>query len=93
MPDIAPFYYVIDLLATIGPSEVTWQELSNWRDLTGIDLSVWESNTIKRLSAIYTSCSQKYHDSTAVSPYKSIEALPIDDDKIKQALTQGKFKD
>lgn len=93
MPDIAPFSYVIDLLSQIGPSEVTWQEISSWCSLTGIKLSVWESNTIKRLSAIYTSCANRYHDSTAVSPYKSIEAPTIEDDVLRQALRNGNFKD
>jgi len=92
MPDIAPFSYVIDLLSQIGPSEVTWQEISSWCALTGIKLSVWESNTIKRLSAIYTSCANRYHDSTAVSPYKSIEAPTIDDDAVRQALRTGNFR-
>lgn len=93
MPEIAPFSYVIDLLVQIGPSEVTWQEISSWCSLTGITLSVWESNTIKRLSAIYTSCANKYHDSTAVSPYKSIEAPKVNDDDIKSALRSGNFRD
>lgn len=92
MPDIAPFSYIIDLLVQIGPSEVTWQEISSWCAITGIDLSVWESNTIKRLSAIYTSCAQRYHDSTAPSPYKSLEAPKTDDDAIKAALRQGNFR-
>lgn len=92
MPEIAPFSYVIDLLAQIGPSEVTWQEIGSWSALTGIKLSVWESNTIKRLSAIYTSCANKYHDSTAVAPYKSIDAPTIDDDAVKQALRTGNFR-
>lgn len=93
MPDIAPFSYLIDLLATIGPSELTWQEISSWCGLTGIQLSVWESNTIKRLSAIYTSCANKYHDSTAVSPYKSVEAPKVKDDDIRSALRSGNFRD
>jgi len=92
MPDIAPFSYVIDLLAQIGPSEVTWQEISSWCALTGIKLSEWESHTIKRLSSIYTSCASRYHDSTAVAPYKHIEAATIDDDAIKQALRTGSFR-
>ena len=92
MPDIAPFSYVIDLLVQIGPSEVTWQEISSWCSLTGIKLSVWESNTIKRLSTIYTSCANRYHDSTAVSPYKSIEVPVIDDDAVKRALRTGNFR-
>lgn len=93
MPEIAPFSYVIDLLAQIGPSEVTWQEIGSWSALTGIKLSVWESNTIKRLSAIYTSCANKYHDSTMVSPYKSVEAPKVNDDDIKSALRLGNFRD
>jgi hypothetical protein len=92
MPDIAPFSYVIELLSQIGPSEVTWHEISSWCDLTGIKLSVWESNTIKRLSTIYTSCANRYNDSTAVSPYKSIEVPAIDDDAVKQALRTGNFR-
>lgn len=88
MPEIAPFSYVIDLLSQIGPTEVTWQEISSWCSLTGIKLSVWESNTIKRLSAIYTSCAQRYHDSTAPSPFRSVEAPKSIDDKIKAALRQ-----
>jgi len=93
MPEIAPFSYVIDLLAQIGPSEVTWQEIGSWSALTGIKLSAWESNTIKRLSAIYTSCATKYHDSTAVAPYKSVEALTVKDEDIKAALRQGNFRE
>lgn len=93
MPEIAPFSYVIDLLSQIGPTEVTWQEISSWCSLTGIKLSVWESNTIKRLSAIYTSCAQRYQDSTAPSPYRSVEAPKSMDDSIKAALRQGNFRD
>jgi hypothetical protein len=72
MPDIAPFSYIIDLLVQIGPSEVTWQEISSWCSLTGIKLSVWESNTIKRLSTIYTSCANKIprqHSGITVQEY------------------------
>ena len=92
MPDIAPFSYVIDLLAQIGPIEVTWQEISSWCNLTGIKLSAWESNTIKRLSSIYTSCTQRYHDSTAPSPFRSVEAPRPVDDAIKAALREGNFR-
>lgn len=92
MPEIAPFSYVIDLLAQIGPTQVTWQEISSWCSLTGIRLSVWESNTIKRLSAIYTSCTQRYHDSTAPSPFRSVEAPRPVDDAIKAALREGNFR-
>jgi len=92
MPDIAPFSYVIDLLAQIGPTEVTWQEISSWCNLTGIKLSAWESNTIKRLSSIYTSCTQRYHDSTAPSPFRSVEAPRPVDDAIKAALREGNFR-
>ena len=92
MPDIAPFSYVIDLLAQIGPTEVTWQEISSWCNLTGIKLSAWESNTIKRLSAIYTSCAQRYQDSTAPSPFRSVEAPKSMDESIKAALRQGNFR-
>ena len=92
MPDIAPFSYVIDLLSQIGPTEVTWQEISSWCSLTGIKLSAWESNTIKRLSAIYTSCTQRYHDSTAPSPFRSVEAPRPVDDAIKAALREGNFR-
>jgi hypothetical protein len=92
MPDIAPFSYVIDLLSQIGPTEVTWQEISSWCNLTGIKLSAWESNTIKRLSSIYTSCTQRYHDSTAPSPFRSVEAPRPVDDAIKAALREGNFR-
>ena len=92
MPDIAPFSYVIDLLVQIGPSEVSWQEISSWCALTGIELSVWESNTIKRLSMIYSSCAQRYQDSTAPSPYRSVDAPRPVDDAIKAALREGNFR-
>lgn len=92
MPDIAPFAYVIDLLTQIGPTEVTWQDISNWRSITGIELSAWESSTIKRLSAIYTSCAQRYQDSVSPSPYRSIEAPRPVDDAIKAALREGNFR-
>ena len=92
MPDIAPFSYVIDLLVQIGPSEVSWQEISSWCALTGIELSVWESNTIKRLSMIYSSCAQRYQDSIAPSPYRSVDAPRPVDDAIKAALREGNFR-
>jgi len=92
MPEIAPFSYVIDLLTQIGPSDITWQDISNWCSITGIKLSVWESSTIKRLSAIYSSCAQRYHDSTAPSPYRSVEASRPVDDVIKAALREGNFR-
>lgn len=36
-----------------GPNPITYQEIKAWCELTGVVLSPWEVNAIKRLDAVY----------------------------------------
>jgi hypothetical protein len=92
MPEIAPFSYIIDLLVEMGVSGLTWQEISSWCNLTGITLTMWESTTIKKLSAIYDSCAQRYNNAVVSAPYRSIEHEATEDDQIKLALRNSNLR-
>ena len=60
MPDCEAFYvieYLFELGLTLGENAITHAELRAWMDNTGIDLSAWESRSIKNLSSAYlTGC-------------------------------------
>tara|TARA_Y100000310_G_scaffold265264_1_gene276205 strand:- start:1166 stop:1516 length:351 start_codon:yes stop_codon:yes gene_type:complete len=74
MPDVAPFSYLIDLVADVGFRGVSWQDIQSWTDLTGIKLSSWEAKIIKRLSLLYEVSAKQYNDSIAPAPYRDIES-------------------
>lgn len=63
MPDCRASYilaYLFELGTTQGDSAITHSEIRAWMDNTGIELSSWEAQTIKRLSETYL---HSYHES------------------------------
>lgn len=80
-PEIEPFGYIIETLSRIGVAlnsgagvhGLTWQEIDAFVARTGLHLTGWESETIKRLSALYASCIIKYDNQDAQAPYRTKE--------------------
>ncbi len=76
MPECDAFYlieYLFELGLTLGEIAITHTELRAWMDNTGIDLSAWESRSIKNLSTAYLSgC----HESRSVDSETPWEDAP-----------------
>ena len=96
LPDVEPFSYLTELFIKSGMalntgngvSALTWQEIESFVKCSGIPLTNWESDTIKRMSAIYASAVVRYTDENVESPYQSVE------DKLRLAQEiQSAFKD
>ena len=78
-PDVEPFGYIIEVLSRIGVAlnsgngvhGLTWQEISAFVSMTGLSLTSWESDTIKRLSALYASSVLKYDNQNIPAPHRN----------------------
>ena len=78
-PDVEPFEYIIEILSTIGVAlnsgngvhSLTWQEINAFVVRTGLYLNLWESVTIKGLSAIYANSVLKYDNQDVMAPFKA----------------------
>lgn len=58
LPDLECFDYMIGYLKDLGfidsqSNGLSFTEIKNWCDLTGVDLDAWESQTLKELSSIF----------------------------------------
>jgi len=72
MPECQAFHvleYLIDLGVATSESSITHLEIYAWMANTGIDLSSWEAQTIKRLSNTYLSSSHEFRKSDAETPW------------------------
>lgn len=85
-PDIAPFDYLVDLIAQIGPHDISWTDLKAWQDITGMTLSKWEADSIRRLSILFTNKFQEYNDKNITSPYRDVDAPTVDQKTIQSML-------
>lgn len=86
MPDIAPFEYLVRLISEIGPFEISWLDLKVWQEMTGIYLSHWEFQNIKRLSSLFSSKFQDYNDSNISSPYRDVDVPSLDQKALQSML-------
>lgn len=74
MPDCEAFYlieYLFELGLTLGDQAITHSEIRAWMENTGIDLSAWESRSIKNLSSAYLSGSHEYRAADSDSPWEA----------------------
>lgn len=62
--------YLFELGITLGEHAITHSELRAWMDNTGIDLSAWESQTIKKLSEAYLSGSYESKKADSETPWE-----------------------
>lgn len=76
-----------------GIAPLTWQELESFVRCSGIRLTSWESDTIKRMSAIYASAVVRYSDQNVESPYQSPEDKKRFAEEIQSALRNIKVKE
>lgn len=61
--------YLFELGITLGDSAINHAELRAWMDNTGIELSAWESRTIKALSEAYLSMSHEARSVDSETPW------------------------
>ena len=66
-----------------GPAPQTWQELSAWCNVTGNNLTHWESTIIIHLSRVYVGAYNKYNDTTEPAPY-TVETF--DRDRVSKSV-------
>ncbi len=72
MPECSASYileYLFELGITIGEHALTHGEIRAWMDNTGIDLSSWEAQTLKKLSEAYLSMSYESRKPDAETPW------------------------
>lgn len=53
----------------MGPVPLSWSELATWQGVTGVELTPWEVQTVRRLSAEYISTQQAAEDPSMPPPY------------------------
>lgn len=73
MPECDAFYvieYLFELGLTLVDSAITHAEIRAWMHNTGIDLSAWESRTIKNLSSAYLSGCHESRKPDAETPWE-----------------------
>jgi hypothetical protein len=82
---------LVSLLSEIGEAkvdnsgikEISWQDLKAWLDITGIELTLYEIESMKRLSSIYVS---QYYQSTDKSCLAPNVEKPKDRDVIASKM-------
>lgn len=82
MPNIAPFDYLMVLVAECGLGGVKWSEIYDWLALTGTELRLWEIQQIKRLSMLYHNSAQQYEGTTIPAPYRDVDTPSATQDSV-----------
>lgn len=101
LPDVEPFGYMIETLVRAGVamssgqgiSGLTWQELEAFKASTGIDLTGWESHTIRELSSVYASSVMSFDNKDVPAPYKTNAEKVRLASSLKSILRQAAIKD
>lgn len=73
MPECDAFYlieYLFELGLTLGEMAITHAEISAWMANTGMQLSSWESRSIKNLSSAYLSACHESRSVDAETPWE-----------------------
>jgi hypothetical protein len=86
LPDISGAEYLIDLVYRIGPRAITWADLNAWCNRTDIQLTGWESETIKQLCDLYERSAIEYSDKDIAAPYKSQDKPTVIASEIQSIL-------
>ena len=92
LPDVGDAQYLIDYLMEIGPvspagmgvDRISPRDLQAWQEMTGIELHLWESRTLRRLSGEYASESHRATAHDCPPPW-----LHMPDDDHRDALSKG----
>jgi hypothetical protein len=87
MPDLIGFDHVIQWLSVVGPvmpvadgiAPVTYQEIESWQRQSGVELTPWEVETLRRLSCEYVTGVQTYKGEKVACPDFDLSKL----DKMK----------
>jgi hypothetical protein len=85
MPECGAQYiaaYLFDIGPTLhgemGEYPLTHGELHAWMSNTGIELNVWESQTLRRMSVEYLSAQQAATSTTALPPWRDAPYARVD---------------
>ena len=68
----------------MGPVPLSWSELATWQRVTGVELSPWEAQTLRRLSAEYIATQQAAEDPAMPPPYAT---APTQDQRARVAAS------
>lgn len=68
--------YLISMLSEIGEanvrsghlSQLDWQDIESWINVTGLDISIWEAETMRHLSGVYVNQYYASNDENCVAP-------------------------
>lgn len=100
LPDIEGAEYMVSLLSEVGfvmgtgmgVVPITWTELTNWLNATGLNLSVWEKLTLKEMSEVYASELSQATAKDHPAPYVyAAEAAP-EDVEVQRQQVASKLK-
>lgn len=100
-PEVGSFGYIIETLTKIGVAlndgngvhGLTWVEINAFLCTTRMQLTAWEAETIKRLSALYASSVLKYDNIDAQAPYRTEKEQTRIAKTMKEALRGIVIKD
>ena len=73
-----------------GPAPVDYQEIRAWQELTGSQLTPWETETVFALSDRYVAQRYKSADKRTNAPYWPIPENANVDDKFRQLARRKK---
>jgi hypothetical protein len=65
---------LIDAVYRVGPRVISWADLEAWSKATGINLTGWESELIKKLCDFYDQCALEFSDKDIPAPYQPEES-------------------
>lgn len=68
----------------MGPVPLSWSELATWQSVTGVALTPWEAQTMRRLSAEYIAAQQAGEDPLSPAPFT---AAPSADQRARVAAS------
>lgn len=68
----------------MGPAPLSWSEIVTWQQATGVDLSPWEAQTLRNLSAEYIAAGHEAEEADAPAPYSP---APTPDNRARVAAS------
>jgi hypothetical protein len=103
MPDPGPAAYLLEMSNSLGlaregfhgASPVSYLEMQAWMQMSGLELTVWEAQTLREMSQAYCDALHGGRDKASFPPWDEQEVVnPVDDvkKKVKGALSVLKKK-
>lgn len=76
LPDSDNITHIISMMSELGLasskggniSQIDWGDIESWRNVTGIDISPWEAETMRHLSGVYVTQYYSSLDNGCVAP-------------------------